>query len=125
MESTYSNSFILKVLLVGCATSRQSAPPMAEGRRNLVPTPPAVGEPAEKQQVTAVATAKRDIQWQFRLAEDNLISWAEAYANAQSLSDRYAQRLTVEQEPMLAALERMSSNLGGLEGKKVAAPLAA
>src|ERR1700674_5600326 len=64
--------------------------------------------PAGESQQNAVSTTKRDIQWQFRLAEDNLISWADAYANAQSLSDRYAQRLTVEQEPMLAALERMS-----------------
>jgi VWFA-related protein len=75
--------------------------------------------PAGESQQNAVSTTKRDIQWQLRLAEDSLMSWAEAYANARILSDRYAQRLTVEQEPMLAALERMSSNLGGLEGKKV------
>jgi VWFA-related protein len=72
-------------------------------------------------QQSSVGQLKRDIQELIRLAEENsrLLSWAQAYLDARIAVDRYAERLTVEQESMMAALERMSSNLGGLEGKKV------
>src|SRR5437764_11067496 len=56
-----------------------------------------IAQAGEAQQ-NAVSAAKRDIQWQVRLAEDSAISWAEAYANARALTDRYAHRLTVQQE---------------------------
>src|SRR5438094_8495662 len=35
------------VLLTACATSRQMAPPTAQTQRNIVPAPPAVGEPGD------------------------------------------------------------------------------
>jgi VWFA-related protein len=70
-------------------------------------------------QARIVGQIKRDIQYYIRLAQEGILSWAEAHDNAQLLIDRYAQRLMVEEEPMLAAVERMSTNLGGLEGKKV------
>jgi VWFA-related protein len=77
--------------------------------------------PAGESQQSSIGQIKRDIQDLIRLAEQNtlMLSWPQAYKQAMGLCDLYAQRLTVQQEAMLAALERISSNLGGLEGKKV------
>ncbi|PYQ53754.1 MAG: hypothetical protein DMF59_00925 [Acidobacteria bacterium] len=75
--------------------------------------------PAGDGQQVAIEAAKRDIQYLVRLGEDNFLPWQELYTRAQMDIDGYAQRLSVEQEPMLQAMERMATSIGGLEGKKV------
>jgi len=75
--------------------------------------------PAGEGQQIAIEKAKRDIQEFVRIGQDGVLKWPEAYAQAQMDVDGYAQRLSVEQEPMLQAMERMATSMGGLEGKKV------
>ena len=75
--------------------------------------------PGGDAQARIVGQLKRDIEYYVRVAKEGIVPFPEAHTKALSLIDRYSQSLMVEEEPMLAALEQMSSNLGGLQGKKV------
>ena len=75
--------------------------------------------PAGESQQTAVMRVKHDIQDLVTNAQENVLSWTEAYNRAISLVNRHSSELIIQQGPQLEALEQMVETMGGLEGKKV------
>jgi VWFA-related protein len=75
--------------------------------------------PAGEVQERSVDTVRREIQNLIRLGQNQVITWTEAYSRAKTLVDRHAQQIIMYQRPLLDAVGRMCSTLGGLDGKKV------
>jgi VWFA-related protein len=75
--------------------------------------------PAGEVQNSSIDEIRRETQEFIRYAREEVLTWQEAYQRSRITVDRHAQQLIMHQRPLLDALGRMVSTLGGLEGKKV------
>jgi VWFA-related protein len=70
-------------------------------------------------QPAMVENIKREVRQLVSAAEDNLMTFPEAYASAKVLVDRHATQVVSQQEETLEALKHMVSTVAGFEGRKV------
>ena len=74
---------------------------------------------AGERSAESVSTIRRIIQSQISNAEENLVTWQEAYATTRTIVDRYSERLIAEEREVAGAVDEVTADIAGLEGKKV------
>jgi VWFA-related protein len=75
--------------------------------------------PAGEAQEAGVEQVRREVEHLIRIAQDQIITWQEAYSLARTQVDRHAEQVIMHERPLLDAVQRMVETVGGLEGKKI------